>query len=933
MNDQYKGDWDGFFDKLAKAKPSPAVLGVTDYFTLRGYKEFMRRRTASELPHEILAFANVEVRLTVDTRKGHGINLHLLVSPDDPEHVEKMEGKLSRLTFTYRNQPFPCSDVGLRALGRAFSPERQLDDEAALKAGANQFKVDLGELRRLFADDPWVRGNCLIAVAAGEDGLAGLARDAGFAAAREELGRFAHIVFSGHVSDRTYWLGEHPDFVKTGQLPKPCLHGSDAHELARVLEPYGDRRCWIRGDRSFESLRQTLVEPERRVHIGPEPPPGPSSGQVVERLNLGNAPWIRTPDVVLNDGLVTIIGAKGSGKTALADLLAFGAGVDDPDPGPASFIGKARALLEGLTTQITWQDGATQASQVGDPARSDDPRVQYLSQQFVERLSAPADLSEPLVREIERVVFGAIPDEDRLEATSFADLRSTVLKEPVAARAFEQATIQEQTQKVASEQTLVEAIPRLTTDAEAASRRRKDLEATVSKLPTKASETKVRAHAAASAALQQLKEAIAAAEKRARALAEVRAHVTRQLRTAQSTWEALRSNYPNLLDEPTWATLKLRTGDGALADLERRVVAAEAEVSVLRDDGLPKASDTSQRSGGLTQLTDALAAAAKDLGLDEENARRRAVLEQQLAKAKTDELTAKQVLKRALGAPTRIQRVQAERLDAYESVFETMNDEESALLGLYRPLREQIAGDARLSKLTFTVKRTVDLDGWVARGEAMVDLRRNPYESAGLRAIVQGDLLAAWRQGKPKAVRAAMKSFIDQHAQRAVKSLVTGYTPLDFGRWLFSTEHISVQYGIEYDKVEISRLSPGTRGVVLLTLYLALDKWDSRPLLIDQPEENLDPSSIYDDLVPFFRDAAKRRQIIMVTHNANLVVNTDSDQVIVASSRRIGAKKLPEVTWIAGGIEVPTIRAEICRLLEGGVVAFERRGRRYGVPA
>jgi energy-coupling factor transporter ATP-binding protein EcfA2 len=114
-------------------------------------------------------------------------------------------------------------------------------------------------------------------------------------------------------------------------------------------------------------------------------------------------------------------------------------------------------------------------------------------------------------------------------------------------------------------------------------------------------------------------------------------------------------------------------------------------------------------------------------------------------------------------------------------------------------------------------------------------------------------------------------------------------------------------------------------------LFLGLDKWDSRPLVIDQPEENLDPSSIQVDLVPFFRDAATRRQIIMVTHNANLVVNTDSDQVIVASSQRQATNALPDISYRSGGLEDPRIREDVCSLLEGGSEAFRKRGERYGV--
>jgi energy-coupling factor transporter ATP-binding protein EcfA2 len=176
-----------------------------------------------------------------------------------------------------------------------------------------------------------------------------------------------------------------------------------------------------------------------------------------------------------------------------------------------------------------------------------------------------------------------------------------------------------------------------------------------------------------------------------------------------------------------------------------------------------------------------------------------------------------------------------------------------------------------------------------------------------------------------------MESFLEKYAGGALDALGQGHTPLEFGDWVFSTREIAVQYGIQYEGVDIESLSPGTRGVVLLTLYLGLDTWDLRPLVIDQPEENLDPSSVYSELVPFFRDAATRRQIIMVTHNANLVVNTDSDQVVVAAARRSSPKGLPHISYVAGGLEDTWIRADVCRLLEGGKEAFLRRGQRYGV--
>jgi energy-coupling factor transporter ATP-binding protein EcfA2 len=118
---------------------------------------------------------------------------------------------------------------------------------------------------------------------------------------------------------------------------------------------------------------------------------------------------------------------------------------------------------------------------------------------------------------------------------------------------------------------------------------------------------------------------------------------------------------------------------------------------------------------------------------------------------------------------------------------------------------------------------------------------------------------------------------------------------------------------------------------VLLLLYLAVDHEESVPLVIDQPEENLDPQSVYAELVQLFRDASERRQVIMVTHNANLVVNTDVDQVIVASCGPQSKDALPQFAYVAGGIEDSRIREEVCRVLEGGAAAFKERAKRLRV--
>ena len=114
----------------------------------------------------------------------------------------------------------------------------------------------------------------------------------------------------------------------------------------------------------------------------------------------------------------------------------------------------------------------------------------------------------------------------------------------------------------------------------------------------------------------------------------------------------------------------------------------------------------------------------------------------------------------------------------------------------------------------------------------------------------------------------------------------TGVTVPHVFEWLYEVEHVKLSYGLKYNGVELEKLSPGTKGIVLLILYLGMDVADTRPLIVDQPDENLDNESIYELLTGYFKTAKRRRQIILITHNPNLVVNADSEQVVVATAER-----------------------------------------------
>lgn len=143
-----------------------------------------------------------------------------------------------------------------------------------------------------------------------------------------------------------------------------------------------------------------------------------------------------------------------------------------------------------------------------------------------------------------------------------------------------------------------------------------------------------------------------------------------------------------------------------------------------------------------------------------------------------------------------------------------------------------------------------------------------------------------------------------------------------FTEW---SKFLVVRTIVKLKDIPIEKLSVGQRGTLLLKIYLATASV-KQIFIIDQPEDNLDNQFIMNELIPLIREIKKSRQIILSTHNANLVVNADSEQIIVA---RLGQGCNSDYT--SGGIENPSINNDIKEILEGGEQAFINREKKYGM--
>lgn len=164
--------------------------------------------------------------------------------------------------------------------------------------------------------------------------------------------------------------------------------------------------------------------------------------------------------------------------------------------------------------------------------------------------------------------------------------------------------------------------------------------------------------------------------------------------------------------------------------------------------------------------------------------------------------------------------------------------------------------------------------------------------------------------------------------ERDIESqLKKGHTKQELYDYIYQLDYIQPSFQLMMGDKQLPALSPGERGALLLLFYLFIDM-DDKPLIIDQPEENLDNESVYNYLVHFIKEAKQKRQIIIVTHNPNLAVVCDADQIV---EMKIDKSYRNKVSFQSGAIENSIINDRIVTILEGTYPAFNNRDCKYSI--
>ena len=951
-------DWEKYIKALSSLEDIPAIA-ITDYFTIEGYKHVLEAKHKGELPNVKLVLPNIEFRLDklINTKGGYRrLNYHVLFSDAvSPKDIE--EHFLQEIKFRYEAEPqnvdlsFSVRRQNLELLGQRLKSEHAaFSGKSDFEIGCMNATVDPTEIKRILQNKAQLfEGRYLILLP--EEHLSLMDWDGQDHQTRKLLLQGADAILAKNPKTVKWALGGNTEasekaFVKEFKSLKACVGGSDAHDLASVGIPDLDRYCWIKADLTFDGLKQILFEPKLRVYLGEQPPDLKNDYQVIDCVKItGSEGWFGNLTVPLNADLVSIIGPRGSGKSALAEMIALAGGSNlfrYHAPSPDTFIAKASKrsatnadTLVGTNIHLQWRDDHSSSATIGTNLTTPNPEeeIKYLPQKFVERLCAPENTQE-LEAEIERVVYQRHQKSTQSEASNFQELRRSATQALQARRVRLSQQIKTLNHSIAGYGEQIEGLASKKAELE---RKKLELAAVVKSAPSIPEANRNDVDKLSALQTQRLQ------------LGEKIAHLNRQttiLDTVAARYEMMAADIVLFNKEVSELLKSAGVGDPTPYAIQGPPSAADdaialrkkaIEEEIVATQGAKGANDSTTISGVDTEVAAIKTALSMTEGKQKEyekNQADRKKLEIAISALERDVKEINDVIK-----PKR-QSEQSERMGAFLDAIDLLGQEAGVLAQLYRPLHDALASaNATANRLNFISKVVFDTQDHASRGMELFDRRRSFIrEEETLRSLLTKyfDDLSAANFDRTETTKAfdLLLSGIKGTAPPLPEQLREKRSPKDFADWLFDIEPYSVTYALEYDKKDLKFLSPGEKGIVLLLLYLEAEEDDHRPLIIDQPDDNLDNLSIYPNLINYFRDRKLTRQIIIITHNPNLVVTTDSEQVVIGN---FDGARTPKIQYQSGALEHTTpnpnvgLRAEVCRVLEGGKKAFRIREHRYDI--
>lgn len=983
----YGGDtpdaWEKYILDLESLPEEYKVLGINDYIFIDGYKEVLKYKSQGRLKNIDLILPVVELRVNLFASVGDEawkkVNLHIIFSDEiKPEAIEsqfinaiqhtiKLSPDIDGITFDGIATKEYLEEIGEKIKQTSTVPI----NEPAIKVGFANIFFDYNKVIDLTKG--YFNGKCLTAVGKSEWETM---RWTGSAAQKKDVINRAAFSFTSLEKPSDY--GKHIEALNKQGVRSYLLDCSDAHSFSseQVKDRIGNSFTWIKADPTFSGLLQVANDKDR-IFVGEVPPLLNrlkfNKGKFIESLKVHkdiqstlNELWFDGLELIFNPSMVAIIGNKGNGKSAIADIL--GLLGNTPNYLNFSFLSNSKFRKKKpidrstlYTANLTWMNGQTDSKRLSqNPDTTAVEKVKYIPQGFLEKL-CNGEVEEFEV-ELRSVIFSHLPVEERYGKQNLDEIleyMTSNLQEQVSSIKIQLSALNRIIAELESKSSdhYKEAIDSLLADLQ-------------QKLNYHDSQKPIPVDAPDSASLQE----------------EFR-KVNESLvlkRTALSTVETeIEQHKISRLDELVRIT--------ELENVKKSIDSFRQQYDILKsqiEEPLGRNNLVLEQIVNVQFDFDSLDNSIR-ISVDKANS-----LASQLSNAEGNGLQnikqniekEIQLLQESLDEPSRKYQKYLDDLRQWETIRKQIvgsTDQEGTIQYLQEQLRywkedlqsEIVKGKQKRNELAIQIfnkkhemlllfqKMFLPITHFIQEaGELLstydiqldVNLRLTGFEEKFFDHIslgAKGSFLG--NPAGPEFLRnlldhAALKeeagllAFLDDvvnslhfdkrpgqesEKREIANQLKKGYTVEELYDFLYGLDYLIPEYNLKLGDKVVSELSPGERGALLLIFYLMLDKSDI-PLVIDQPEENLDNQSVFKVIVQFIKATKERRQIIVVTHNPNLAVACNAEQVI---HMNIDKQDNYRVTFKSGSLENETINNAVIDILEGTYPALDSRTKTYGI--
>ena len=959
MSNKFGNNWDEYVKALFQTAISNevAVIGVTDYFTIDGYKKLKKEyyEDRSKLLtlfdndvelvdriQQIRLFPNVEFRLNKFVGSSR-INYHVIFS--DQLSIEAIEDNfLHELKIIYEQYPdatdcqHSLKRSNIENLGKKIKKEQPSFHDSDFVVGCANAVVDDQQIRKILKDYSNIfEGKYIIVIPVDED-LSSLRWDGQDHHVRKGFYQHSNAFFTSNIKTVEFALGKYDkdNFLKEFKSFKPCFIGCDAHsceeirqKLGRHYTKYNDnnpqkvdcevKTTWIKADTTFEGLLQTLFEPESRVRIQSSRPETKPARSVISSVMFQSSEELFGNQVIpLNESLNSIIGGKSSGKSLLLHSMACAIDKDQVERISKTLnIGEYNKVFD-YDLIVTWQDGAVN-SLFNNHTEDVKREITYIPQLYINYLAEKENREElnKLLLNIllQNSSFKTFYWSKRKEIEQITNSIEDAYSKMISSR--DKALLhQSELKRVGKSQEIEKSIEALNAHIDAITK--------MSTLSLKEQDEYKRL-IDQEKALYVERQIIQNNIKAKRDIeVEINDTINRLCGTdaSRGTIDTLLMYHLNVPEE------LLRIKDDFCTSITTLRDGTNQQLHLLGYEA--KLSDVDKK---ISQIKKAIEPYTNKLAKEKEIQVIRDRVKQENEKLQLSQ-QAKLNFDTALGEYRNLQGVIANLLNDRYLLYKEI---ETQINTAYSAIGEDINLELSIkqSKESFVFYEQVNKNKvsdkhpfnelFVNEGNE-VDYSQIPTLFANIVGVnANGEL----------SIKNSEEKYLLNH----------NYTLLDVYEGLIA-DNLKLCFDVRYKNDTLMQMSPGKKGTVLLILFLYISSAEC-PILIDQPEDNLDNRTIYELLCKMIKEKKVQRQIILVSHNANIVVATDSENVIVANQEGQAStpgKNKCRFEYVNGPLELSFedssqqgvlqrrgIKQHVCDILEGGDEAFRHREQKYAM--